>query len=128
MRLRLTRQADADIENILRETLLSFGAGQVRAYASLIGRGLDMIAEDPMRPSSRERPDIAAGIRSFHLGLAAGRSAAAAHHLYYKTMTDGEAGQDIVVLRILHERMEPKRRVLKSIGPNDTMKKGREGR
>lgn len=111
MRHRLTRRADADIEHILEETLRAFGPRQVGAYAELIDRAIDMVAEGPERPSSQARPDLAPGLRSFHVAIASGRRRGASHILYFTVMDATEGGREVVILRILHDRMEPRLRL-----------------
>ena len=70
-----------------------------------------MVAADPMRRGSRPRDDVAAGVRSFHIELAARRRGAAAHLLYYAQgqLDDGREG--VIILRVLHERMDPGRHI-----------------
>jgi toxin ParE1/3/4 len=117
VRFRLTRQADQDIVDILRETLNSFGPRQLANYARIIDQGIAMVAEDPYRPSSMDRSDIRRNVRSLHLELAAGRRGGASHKLYFTTMADRDQEPVVVILRVLHERMEPKRRLLRALGP-----------
>lgn len=104
-RYRLTRLAERDLVDILRETGRQFGPLQQQGYADIIERAARMVAEQPDRPASRPRPDLAEGVRSFHLEQAAGRLGAAAHVLYY--IHDAEEG--VIIVRILHERMDPVR-------------------
>jgi toxin ParE1/3/4 len=67
-----------------------------------------MVALEPERPGSHARDELGAGIRSFHIELAARRRGAASHLLYYvRALMPEEDG--IVILRILHEAMEPRR-------------------
>ena len=70
-----------------------------------------MVAADPMRRGSRPRDHVAAGVRSFHIELAARRRGAAAHLLYYVQgqLDDGHEG--VIILRVLHERMDPARHI-----------------
>ena len=110
-RYRLSEAADEDIDAILRETARSFGLRQRHRYAEIIRIGIDMVASEPERPGSKLRLEIHADIRSFHLELAAGRSGAAAHHLFYAThvFDGGESG--VIILRVLHEKMDPRHHV-----------------
>jgi toxin ParE1/3/4 len=110
---RLTEHADRDIANILRDTYRLFGRNQVVRYAGIIERGIAMVAEDPSRASSRERPELKPDLRSFHLRLASERSRGAAHVLYYRINPRDRS--EVVVLRVLAEEMEPKRRVAQAL-------------
>lgn len=120
LRLRLTWLADADIESILRETHLQFGPRQFNRYARIMSTALDMLAENPHRPSVRDRPDIRKGIHSFSLRFAAKRRAAASHSIYFRISTDGNGTPELVILRVLHERMEPKRSLIAMLNEGDT--------
>lgn len=122
MRHELTEPAERDIRDILRGTMQMFGPRQVQAYARIIQRGIDLICEDPSRPGSLERSEFATGLRFLHLEIAAGRRGGAAHCLYYMKgrLSDGTLG--IIVIRVLHEHMEPRHRVtetLKSLPETD---------
>ena len=106
-RYRLTRAADEDIVGILAESGKSFGPRQRARYARLIKKAVELVADEPERPGSRSREDVSPGVRSFHMEVAARRRGAASHIVYYAQgdMTDGRCG--IVILRILHDRMDP---------------------
>jgi len=86
-----------------------FGPLQRDRYAELIDRAVALIAQDPVRPGSVSQDDVAAGLRSCPVSRAAAREGAASHILYYRTepMHDGNPG--IVVIRILHNHMDPSR-------------------
>lgn len=108
---RLTEAASADIADILRETTRRFGRLQRANYAHLIDRAIAVVAENPERPGSRPRDELGPGVRSFHVELVARRLGAAAHLLYYfrTLLEDGQEG--VLVLRVLHESMDPTRRI-----------------
>jgi len=112
---RLTEAAASDIAGILRETTRQFGPMQRRRYAALITRAIELAAEQPDRPDSRRREDLAAGLRSLHVEIAARRRGAATHVVYYlrERLEDGRDG--IAVIRVLHERMEPLRHLTRSL-------------
>ncbi len=103
----LTELADADIVDVLSATATTFGVRQLEIYAAIIAKGVALVAEEPRRPGSVDRPDLGPNVRLFHLELAAGRRGGAAHCLYYTTgrLSDGSDG--VIVLRVLHERMDP---------------------
>jgi toxin ParE1/3/4 len=110
MTYRISEPADRDIKEILAYTLKRFGPRQFSVYRDVIKRGMSMVGDDPAHPGSIDRSQIAPDVRLFHLELAAGRSGAAAHCLYYTT---GIAGT--IILRVLHEGMEPRHKVIRSL-------------
>jgi toxin ParE1/3/4 len=118
MRHELTEPAERDIRNILRDTMQMFGPRQVRIYAGIIDRGIELLAQDPERPGTIERSELAPGVRLFHLEIPSGRRGGAAHCLYYVRgrVSDGTMG--VIILRVLHERMEPRYRIIRSLRPD----------
>ncbi len=106
MTARLTPQAERDVDQILEHTLVSFGIAQFHKYQSLLDRAIAGVAEIPFRPGSNARPELGERYRSWHIQLTGKRREAAAHIVFYHCLTD-DPGTDIVVLRILHERMDP---------------------
>lgn len=100
---------------MLRETGRRYGPLQRRRYAELIERAIRMVAENPERPGSRQRDDLATGVRSLHVELAARRRGAAAHVLYYLRgrLDDGRDG--VIIVRVLHDRMEPLRHLTRGL-------------
>jgi len=106
LRYRLTVAAEKDLSAIARDTLRQFGPEQTRRYGALINEAISSVAADPDRASTRPRDELGAGVRSFHVGLAASRRSAAAHVLYYLVR-----GDVVIVLRVLGDGMEPKARV-----------------
>ncbi len=123
MTYEITVTAERDIREILSATLKMFGTHQLETYENIIGKGLEMVGQDPNRPGSIDRSSIAPNVRLFHLELAAGRRGAAAHCLFYTTgtMSNGETG--IFVLRVLHEGMEPRYKLLKSLNKYNSINK-----
>jgi toxin ParE1/3/4 len=103
-RYRLTEIADADIDGILRYTAQQFGPLQQDRYAELIERAATMVATVPEHPLSRARDELGRGVRSLHVERVAKRRGAASHVLFYKIDVRGEG---IIILRVLHESMEP---------------------
>jgi toxin ParE1/3/4 len=114
---RLTEQAGVDVEAILEDTATTFGPRQVAVYADLIERAILRVAENPDQPSTTARTDIGAGVRSYHIELVAGRRGAASHLLYYMVGELDDDSMGVIVLRVLHEHMEPKQRVISAIHP-----------
>ena len=114
MRVRRTHVADRDIDGILADTLTLFGERQVLRYADLIARTIDTIADNPQQAASRDQPNIGHGVRSLRLADSRLRSRRrASHRIYY--VVRQELGE-VVVLRVLHDRMDPLLRVLRALG------------
>jgi toxin ParE1/3/4 len=109
MRFRISRSAEADLSNILRTSAERWGADACRRYGATLGAAMRLLATEPETPLSRSRNDIAAGIRSFHIKRVRLPAADAvnrpAHILFYRVAED----QVLEVVRILHERMDPRR-------------------
>jgi toxin ParE1/3/4 len=106
---RLTEIAGHDIEGILVYTGREFGPRQRDRYERLLESAARLVAENPLRPGSRARDDLGRGIRSFHIERAARRRGAAAHILYYLRGKLGDGRDGIIIVRVLHEAMEPAR-------------------
>ncbi len=99
---RLSREAEADLESILGYTLDTFGTEQFNIYSNLLRKALDALAEDPIRPSSKARPELGKGLRTFHAGFASRRQSAARHFIVYTIGAD----HIVNISRILHESMD----------------------
>ena len=111
MNFEITASADRDIKAAVKESARLFGRVQASAYAALVSRAIAMVAEQPEWPGSISKSELRPGVRSFHLELAAGRQGAASHYLYYRLgpLRNGTTG--VVILRVLHERMDPNLRL-----------------
>lgn len=107
MTIRFTRDADADIVDILRYTRDEFGLSQAATYKGIMGRAFDMIESDPMRVGSRALEQFGPRVRQLHLGSAAGRKSRAALIVIYHVGERHGTACTITMLRILHERMDP---------------------
>jgi toxin ParE1/3/4 len=107
-RHRYSAAARSDVFDILRETERIFGLRQRDVYAGLIDIAVGMVAENPTRGGSNSQTELGAGIRSFHVAIAARRRGAAAHMIYYRVDATSE---EVFILRVLHEHMAPERHV-----------------
>jgi toxin ParE1/3/4 len=111
VKVRLTAPADRDISQILSETYRLFGENQTVRYAAIIEAGIRFVADQPLRPASKDRnDDLGEGVRSCHLQFAAKRQGGAGHVIYYRV-----GASELIILRILRDRMEPRRRVAKAL-------------
>ncbi len=106
MPLLLTDTARQDIRSILNSTLEDFGPVQAQRYAALMDRLFLLIEQAPQRPGSRSRDDVRAGLRSMNMSALSERRHGASHIVYYRTEYGDKAPQ-VIVIRILHERMDP---------------------
>ena len=115
MSFELTDPAERDIKEILAHTLKHFGTKQFLVYKEIIKKAVSMVADNPERPGSISRSQIAPDVRLLHLELAAGRAGAASHCLYYATgrLSNGAVGT--IILRVLSEGMEPRYKVVRSL-------------
>ena len=108
IRYRLSDAAQADVIDILAWTHEQFGETARLGYESLIVPALRDVATQPDRPGSIERPELGAGVRSWHLRLSRDHVGAAArvvrrprHFLIYRFEP-----ALLVVGRVLHDAME----------------------
>jgi len=103
----VTNAAKLDIKAVLNETKEQFGARQRAVYKRLIAKAVKTVADEPKRGGSWDSGAIVPGLRAFHLEHAAGKRGAAAHTLYYAVEVLADASPRVVILRLLHETMEP---------------------
>lgn len=67
MRYHLSQKAISDIAGLLDESEENFGLSAQARYAALIDQAIRDVVDDPFRPRSQARPDIAADVRIWHL-------------------------------------------------------------
>ena len=72
LRYRLSDAAQADLIDILAWTQEQFGEAARLRYEHLIVAALRDVATQQDRPGSIERPELGAGVRSWHLRLSRG--------------------------------------------------------
>ncbi|MFN8594363.1 MAG: type II toxin-antitoxin system RelE/ParE family toxin [Thermomicrobiales bacterium] len=95
LQLVLTRRAGRDIRDIRGHTLKYWGEDQDAVYYVALRNALDVLRDQP--DLGRPRDDLRPGMRSHRVHR---------HAVYYVT-----EGDRIIVLRILHQRMD--------LGPDD---------
>lgn len=107
-RYRIAPQAERDIEMIPEWTLEEFGDKARLRYEALLTRAIVDAPEGPKRAGSRDRPEIAAGARTYHLrhsrervGKSIGRVLQPRHFLLYRITSNGQ----VEIGRILHDGM-----------------------
>lgn len=106
-KLRISRAAQADLAAILTTSLERWGERGRAKYATLLAMAMRRTAADPEGPTTKERDDLAPGIRSFHIRHMRREHGVGApvHVLYYRSADSGA----IEIVRVLHERMDPQR-------------------
>ncbi len=107
-RYRLSEAAQGDIVDVLAWTHERFGESARLRYESLIVAALRDVATTPERPGSLARPELGAGVRSWHLRLSRAHVEPGVnvvrrprHFLVYRC----EPGI-VEVGRVLHDAME----------------------
>jgi toxin ParE1/3/4 len=108
--VRLARRAQADISRILAASGETWGDDVKRRYAGLLTRAIRQVAAEPDGRATRERAELAPGLRSFHLRRVRQPDRRAAvrrpvHLVYFRLIQPGL----VEIVRVLHERMEPSR-------------------
>ena len=111
-RFRLSRPAQMDLASIFATSAKEWGADAGRRYAAMLAIAMRQVAADPEGRITRGRGELLPGIRSFHLRYArvddpGSRIRRPVHVLYYRPI----APELIEIVRVLHERMEPARRI-----------------
>lgn len=107
-RYRLSVAAQDDLVEIFAWTHAQFGVEARERYEALVIAALRDVAAEPERAGSAARPELGAGVRSWHLRLSRQRARTASgvvhrprHFLVYRP----EPGL-LVVGRVLHDAME----------------------
>lgn len=109
-RFHLSRPAQADLAHILATSAERWGDEGRRRYAATLAAAMRQVAADPKGPATRDRRELRASIRSFHIRHAGGNDPEAnvrrpVHVLYYRVIQPGL----VDIIRVLHERKEPSR-------------------
>lgn len=109
--LRITEPARADLRDIRSYSVEQYGTAGADAYDAVLRQAIRDIREDPLRPGSRERPEIGKNIRSYHTALSKERAAAGVgsprHFLVYYLPRD----EEVVISRVLHDSRDLARHV-----------------
>lgn len=111
MQYRLSKDAQKDIIQIIRDTAMTWGAEQAWTYSKLIEEGVKLLAEDPYNVSSSDKSAFGKGVRAFHLEDVKGKKNSASHKIFYAVSKTELEGYNLRILRVLHEKMEPKYRI-----------------
>lgn len=109
-RFRLSGPAQADLANILWTSAQRWGKDAERRYAALLAAAIRKAASDTEGLLTRDRSELAPGVRSLHIRLAGAGAPGTkvrkpVHILYYRIAAPGM----IEIVRVLHERSDPGR-------------------
>ncbi len=116
--VRLTGAARRDLLAVLTWSMKEFGERAALCYDALIKQALKDIGENPDRPGSRARDDIATnGVRTYHFSFSRSRVGGVTvkpprHLLLYRPSGKGV----IEVGRILHDSRELRRHLPQNYG------------
>lgn len=97
LRLRVSVQAQRDIEDVLGWTLKEFGERKYDEYRELIKEAILKVAQNP--ESCRSRPELHPSARTFHLAT---RGRRARHFLLLRVAPDGV----VEIGRLLYDGMD----------------------
>ncbi|HRP24446.1 type II toxin-antitoxin system RelE/ParE family toxin [Thauera sp.] len=97
--VRLTHQAELDVEAILAWTEDHFGTLQAEVYAEVLALAVEALLAAPDAVGARKRDDILPGVRVLHVARHGKRGR---HFLIFRASEDGQ----IDVLRVLHDSMD----------------------
>ena len=111
-RFRLSRPAQMDVAGIFAQSAELWGAEAGRRYAVTLATAMREVAFDPEGRVTRCRNELLPSLRSFHLRHTrvedpGSRVRRPVHVIYYRAIEP----QLIEIVRVLHERMEPARRI-----------------
>lgn len=96
----LTKAAEADLRQIARHTLRQWGADQVKTYMSALDRAFENLAVYP--DAGRSAGNLREGYFRFE---------SQRHAVFYRKTANG-----ILIVRVLHQKMEPTRDIKASNG------------
>ena len=103
--VRLSTVAELDFANILKWTAENFGARQAEIYSDTLLATIRELAAGPDVVGSKARDEIARGLRTLHVARHGRRGS---HFIMYRA-----SARSIEIVRILHERMEMRRHLLR---------------
>jgi toxin ParE1/3/4 len=109
-RYQLSEPAEADIAATLQDSGKLHGKEARIRYRACLTAAMRRVAADPKGRSTVDHPELAPGVRSFHIRHSRTESREApvanpVHVIFYRVMETGI----VEIMRVLHERMEPGR-------------------
>lgn len=95
--------ARADLVSIQNYTRTHHGSDGATAYGALIRQAFKDIHADPYRPGSKERPELAPSVRSYHVAISRDRAPHRIKRPRHVILYHLPKADEIVVLRVLHD-------------------------
>lgn len=109
--LRISRAARRDMAAVVRWSLREFGEDAALRYEDLLSQALSDLSQDPERPGSQQRHELAKGVFVYHLRFSRGRARSAMgavnrprHIVIYR-----RRDRVIEILRVPHDARELQR-------------------
>lgn len=109
MILDVTASAREDIRQILSWTQRHFGEAARIRYKTLISTAIQDVLRQPDRPGVKVRRELAEGLHTYHLSFSrerAGEISGPVKRPRHLLVFRFENPKTIVILRVLHDRME----------------------
>jgi plasmid stabilization system protein ParE len=103
--VRFTSAAERDLRDISEWTHRKFGPLQDRTYAAAIEAAVAALESGPKLAGVRHSGDIAAGLFSLRIKI---KRRKGRHLLYFRVAV---ATHDIIIVRVLHDAMDPGRHI-----------------
>jgi toxin ParE1/3/4 len=122
-RYRLSEPAKPDIAAILRRSEELHGKEARIRYRALLTAAMRRVAADPEGPSTSDRAELVAAVRSFHIRHSRVESreapvATPAHVNFYRVIQPSV----VEIVRVSHDRIEPSRHI--GSEPHEGKRKG----
>lgn len=120
LRVTVSPAAVHDVESILDTSQENFGVAARERYEALLTQAIQDVADDPDRPGSERRDEIARGVRTYHLAFSQKRAARRAaqrvkrprHLLLYRVSRN----DSVEISRVLHDSMDLDRHMREEYG------------
>ena len=111
--VRVTAAARRDMIAMMDWSLKEFGPDAALRYDALMTQALSDIADDPERPGTQRRPELAQGVRVYHLRFSRDRARSALGVVKHRRHFPVYRRRDrlIEVLRVLHDARDLQRHV-----------------
>lgn len=116
MKVTIADSAARDIEEILLWSYENFGEIPCQRYERLLIQAISDLSSNPEHPSSKLRPELGQGVRTYHLSLSRermdlnlGRVRRPRHFLVYRirSAATSEFPEDhLEIARVLHDSMD----------------------